>query len=194
MVTDTSNSLTDEALAAEALTDPRAFNQLAQRHHRRLFRFLSRTSSNPADVEDAMQQAFVKAYTKLHQFNPKFRFTTWLFTIALRELRVLSRRATTAMSIDHAAEPADRRPQRDSFESVDLWGQAKRVLNRQQFTTLWLRYGEDLPPRDIARVMRRPRVWVSVTIHRACAILRDALPADDGPAMNSQREATGVAS
>lgn len=138
-----------------------------------------------------MQQAFVKAYTKLHQFNPKYRFTTWLFTIALRELRVVSRRHARAMSIDHAAEPADPRDPHDLTDRADIWHAARRVLNTQQFTTLWLRYGEDLPPRDIAKVMRRPRVWVSVTIHRACAILREALPGDEARAL---REATGVVS
>src|SRR3954471_6680681 len=85
-----SEVLADEHLVARALRGDRgAFNQLVVRHEGRLFRFLCRASPNAADAEDAMQHAFVKAYRKMETYNAKCRFTTWLFTIAIRELRTL---------------------------------------------------------------------------------------------------------
>lgn len=167
--------LADEHLVARALGGDRgAFNELVVRHESRLFRFLCRASPNAADVEDAMQHAFVKAYRKLGTYNPKYRFTTWLFTIAVRELRSLNRRATVpTTALDDAHPPAA--PVAADHSPGELWSAARRLLHPQQHAALWLRYGEDLPVRDIAKVMNRPRVWVSVTLHRACATLRAAL-------------------
>src|SRR3954468_15765589 len=84
--------LPDEQLISRALTgDKSAFNPLVIRHERRLYRFLAKSAHNPADIEDAMQQAVLKAYQNLKRYNPRWRYTTWLFTIALRELRTLQR-------------------------------------------------------------------------------------------------------
>jgi RNA polymerase sigma-70 factor (ECF subfamily) len=171
--------LADEALVLRALAGRReAFGVLVARHERRLFRFLCKAAACEADVEDAMQLAMIKAYTKLATFDPRYRFTTWLFTIALRELRSLGRRAAAsptgrAVPLHDAPEPA---AAGDGVTIADgpgeLWRTAKHVLSEPQYTALWLRYGENLAAREIATVMRRPRVWVSVTLHRACATLR----------------------
>lgn len=172
--------LSDEQLVARTLGGERAaFNELVARHERRLFRFLLKNARNEADVEDAMQHAFVKAFTKLRSFDPRWRFTTWLFTIAVRELRSLQRSGggrvpAAALEVEPAAPVAPDR------EPGDLWALAKRVLNPRHYTALWLRYGEDLPARDIAKVMGRPRIWVSVTLHRACATVREAAAAGSG--------------
>ncbi len=167
--------LPDEQLIARTLRGHRdAFSALVRRHEQRLFRFLSRTTVNVADVEDAMQHAFVKAFTKLGTYNPKYQFTTWLFTIALRELRSLHRGSAlkTTPLADHHHPPA---PPVADHAPGDTWAAARRLLNPTHFTALWLRYGEDLPARDIAKIMNRPRIWVSVTLHRACATLRGVL-------------------
>ena len=152
-----------------------AFNQLVLRHQRRLFRFLSSNARCAADAEDALQHALLKAYLKLSSYNPKWRFTTWLFTIALRELRTLDRRAMPAMSLQTHDRAA---PAAKDHAPGELWGAAKRLLKSQHYAALWLRYGEDLPARDIAKILKRPRIWVSVTLHRACATLRESINSD----------------
>ena len=172
----------DGQLVSRALAgDKRAFNNLVLRHERRLFRFLSRGTANLPDVEDAMQQAMLKAYLNLSRYNPRWRFTTWLFTIALRELRSLERRRPATRDADHepAAPPAVHAFEQD--DPGEVWRTARRLLKPQHYTALWLRHGEDLPVADVAKVMGRPRVWVSVTIHRACASLREALASSSPP-------------
>jgi len=182
--------LSDEQLVSRAKAGGRdAFNCLVLRHERRLYRFLCKNTANAADVEDAMQQAMLKAYLKLAQYNSRWRFTTWLFTIAVRELRSLRHRpgpATTALQ--HAREPAapNVEPATDPNAPDDLWQIAQRVLNPQHYAALWLRYGEDLPARDIAKVLGRPRIWVSVTLHRACALLRQTTKQSASESGNSR--------
>lgn len=169
--------LSDEQLVARALEGNQgAFNDLVIRHERRLFRFLSRSAADPTDVEDAMQQAMLKAYLNLARYNPRWRFTTWLFTIALRELRSL-RRGRSAERIEAHHDPVAPTVVHpiDNDDPGELWRVARRVLHPQHYTALWLRHGEDLPLADIAQIMSRPRIWVSVTIHRACACLRETL-------------------
>jgi RNA polymerase sigma-70 factor (ECF subfamily) len=178
--------LPDEQLVSRTLTGDRAaFNHLVIRHERRLYRFLAKSAHNPADIEDAMQQAVLKAYQNLKSYNPRWRYTTWLFTIALRELRTLARRHR-AQQADSFPEPVAR-PDIDQ-DPGDLWRTAQRLLAPQHYTALWLRHGEDLPVRDIAKIIGRPRIWVSVTIHRACATLRNALtPNGSEPPTQSAR-------
>ena len=171
--------LSDEQLVSRAQAGAKdAFNRLILRHQRRLFRFLSSNAKCAADAEDALQRALLKAYLKLSSYNPKWRFTTWLFTIALRELRTLNRRAIAAATslqlLDRAA------PAVKDHAPGELWAVAKRLLKSQHYTALWLRYGEDLPARDIAKILKRPRIWVSVTLHRACATLRESINSDAG--------------
>ena len=182
--------LPDEQLISRALAgDKQAFNHLVIRHERRLYRFLAKSAHNLADIEDAMQQAVLKAYQNLKSYNPRWRYTTWLFTIALRELRSLQRKSPTTQhdSSPEPAAPAVARPI-DSDDPGDLWRTAQRLLPTQHYTALWLRHGEDLPVRDIAKIIGRPRIWVSVTLHRACATLRNALtPAtNDAPTQSSR--------
>jgi RNA polymerase sigma-70 factor (ECF subfamily) len=184
--------LPDEQLVSRALAGDRgAFNDLVIRHERRLFRFLSRSAANAADIEDAMQQAMIKAYLNLARYDSRWRFTTWLFTIALRELRALGRRPRAA-ALEAGDEPAAAPVEHpvDNDDPGDLWRAARRLLNPQPFMALWLRYGEDLPVRDVARVMRRPRIWVSVALHRACASLRAAL--SPAPGAGHARETTAT--
>ena len=170
----------DDQLVARTLAGDRsAFNELIRRHEGKLFRLLSRMADNSADVEDAMQQALVKSYVHLARYNPRWSFGTWLYAIALRELRTLQRRPKVAqLAADVPARKADEN---------DLWHVSRKILNPTQFTIPWLAYGENLPARDIAKIVARPRVWVSVTLHRARCLLRQNLDRD-GQMLKTDRE------
>jgi len=71
----------ERALAGER----RAFEQLVRRHERRVFRVTLAVLGNIEDAEEAMQDAFVKAFRYLDQFRKEARFSTWLTRIAVNE-------------------------------------------------------------------------------------------------------------
>jgi len=71
--------LVDRVLAG----DRRAFEPLVRRHERRVFRVTLAVLGNIEDAEEAMQDAFVKAFRHLGQFRKESRFTTWLTRIAV---------------------------------------------------------------------------------------------------------------
>jgi RNA polymerase sigma-70 factor (ECF subfamily) len=58
--------------------------QLIDAHQKSLYAYLVRLTGRPHVAEDVVQEAFIRALTHLDRFDPKFRFSTWLFTIAKR--------------------------------------------------------------------------------------------------------------
>ena len=61
------------------------FEMLMRRHNQRVYRLVRAVMKDEADVEDVMQQAYISAFTHLHQFEERSQFSTWLIRIALNE-------------------------------------------------------------------------------------------------------------
>ncbi len=62
--------------------DSDAFGKLVRRHQQPVFNFCLRLLRNAEDAEDIAQDAFVQAYRNIKKFQPRAKFSTWLFTIA----------------------------------------------------------------------------------------------------------------
>jgi RNA polymerase sigma-70 factor (ECF subfamily) len=65
--------------------DSAVFELLMRRHNQRVYRVVRAVVKDEADVEDVMQQAYMNAFTHLHQFEDRSQFSTWLIRIALHE-------------------------------------------------------------------------------------------------------------
>lgn len=63
--------------------DQVAFTKLFQRHHGRVYAMCTRLLRDPAEVEDAVQQAFLEAWRSLYRFEGRSRFSTWITRIAI---------------------------------------------------------------------------------------------------------------
>lgn len=144
-----------------------AFDTLVERYQVRLLRFLLGRCASRADAEDAIQDTFVAAYRYLSSYNPRWRFSTWLYRIAIRNAARLPRRQDDG-EIDRLAGGAD--PLVECIEASDrenLWLTAKRILSDDAYTALWLRYVEDLSVNEVARALDRSQSWTKVTLLRA---------------------------
>ncbi|HAF01878.1 MAG TPA: RNA polymerase sigma factor RpoE [Methylophilaceae bacterium] len=74
----------DQVLVARAQAgDKRAFGLLVEKYQRKLARLLSRMIRDQAEVEDVVQESFVKAYRALHNFRGDSAFYTWLYRIGI---------------------------------------------------------------------------------------------------------------
>lgn len=62
--------------------DSRAFDTLFARHRDTIYAMLLKFTGNSDDVDDLMQEAFMKAYLKIGSYNPKYDFGAWIYTIA----------------------------------------------------------------------------------------------------------------
>ena len=103
-------ALADEHLlvAAAKSGDGSAFEELVNRYERKIFRLAMNITGNREDAEDAMQDAFFKAYANLKNFQGDSRFYTWLVRIAANEaLMRLRKRRPNQFSLDEPVEGDD---------------------------------------------------------------------------------------
>src|SRR6202451_4425996 len=89
--------------------DVGAFEDLVRRYDRNVFRIAQHITQNREDAEDVVQDAFLKAYEKLDQFQGNSKFYTWLVRIAVNEslMRLRKRRTRRMVSIDADAGPEE---------------------------------------------------------------------------------------
>ena len=82
--------------------DVSAYDALVRKYERQVFRIAQHITQNREDAEDVMQDAFLKAYEKLDQFQGNSKFYTWLVRIAVNEslMRLRKRRTGKMVSID----------------------------------------------------------------------------------------------
>jgi len=178
-------SVTDEQLAVRAqeekpLARTAAFEALVTRLERPLYGFLVVRVGNAAEAEELCQEAFLRAWNKLDRYDSRWRFTTWLFTLAKRlavsRARVrrpdgLPEEALHGLSDD--TDPAVDSAERE--ERNNVWRLAADVCSREQRTALWLRYAEGLSNEEIGRILGKRRVTVRVLLFRARQALAHAL-------------------
>src|SRR6201987_5239073 len=86
--------------------DVQAFEKLVKQYDRQVFRIAQHITQNREDAEDVVQDAFLKAYEKLDEFQGNSKFYTWLVRIAVNEslMRLRRRRTGKMVSIDEDVE------------------------------------------------------------------------------------------
>ncbi|MCP3917529.1 MAG: sigma-70 family RNA polymerase sigma factor [bacterium] len=188
-----------EALAVRARAGSRAaFGALVERYEGPLFRFLRLRSASDADAEELTQEAFLRAWRRIERYDERWRFSTWLFTVAKRIAASRVRRASLPMGMQDVVDLASARGDpalevsaRD--EGRNVWHVAHRVLSVEQCSALWLFYVEELPARDVARILERRESTTRVLLFRARErlALHLAEPAAPGPSGTVQRSLAG---
>ena len=161
--------LSDEELASEVAAGSRSsFEELVSRYSSRLFYFLRYRFKTDQDIEDLIQETFLKAFRNIERFNPERKFSTWLYTIAIRQ--AISRfRSEKKKSTSLNPSPSPPDPQEiviQKEESQNIWHLASK-LGERQYEALWLHYGEDMPIKDMAKILKKKPITVRVLLHRA---------------------------
>jgi RNA polymerase sigma-70 factor (ECF subfamily) len=109
----------DVALVERAKNgDTAAFEQLVRQYERQIFRVAQHITQNREDAEDIAQDAFLKAYEKLDQFQGNSKFSTWLVRIAVNEslMRLRKRKTSKTVSMDEDVQTEDGSIPRDFAE------------------------------------------------------------------------------
>ncbi len=101
---------TDDLVLVERVTrgDQAAFGELVTKYQTPIYNLTYRMLGNAGEAEEAAQEAFLRAYTRLHSFDRKRAFKTWLFSIASNYcIDLLRKRRLTWLSLD---EPIPHHP------------------------------------------------------------------------------------
>ena len=106
-VNDATGNMDELALVEAAKKgDIGAFEELVRRYDRNVFRIAQHITQNREDAEDVVQDAFLKAYGNLAQFQGQSKFYTWLVRIAVNEalMKLRRRRPERTVSLDQDVE------------------------------------------------------------------------------------------
>ena len=137
---------TDEAalVAAAKAGDIGAFEDLVKRYDRNVFRIAQHITQNREDAEDVVQDAFLKAYGNLEQFQGQSKFYTWLVRIAVNEalMRLRRRRPERMVSLDE-----DVKTEEDSMprEIADWTPNPEQQYNQAELKDILSRTIQGLP-------------------------------------------------
>jgi RNA polymerase sigma-70 factor (ECF subfamily) len=137
---------------------------------------------NPADAEDATQDVFLRAFSRLHQYRPNQPFGAWLHGIARnRCLDVIRSRRPVAEvgAIERASATAMAGEDVETAAIAHLTSERVRAaldqLTERERSLLILRYWEDLPTEAVARYLAMSEGAVRVALLRARRSLAAAL-------------------
>lgn len=167
--------------------DRAASASLIQAHQQSVYAYLLRMCGNPDVAEDVVQDAFVRVLLNLHRFDPRFRFSTWLFTIAKRLLMNRMQKMKPLYDTDvvggragSGAEPweepsASETRSRDS----DAIGRALMELNEDQREIVVLFHQQEWPIARIAGFKGMPEGTVKSHLHRGRRKMRDYFEAHE---------------
>ena len=179
----------DEELVALALDgDERAFGRLVRRYQRRLTAFLGQLVGDIELAKELSQEAFVRAWSALDRFDPRYRFSTWLFRIAhnlgidqLRRRRLqtvsLYRRDSEGDEVEMAVVDVAKDPL-GHFENLELAQTIRGAIDslRPEYRELvLLRHFGGLSYQEIADFKEMPLGTVKNKLFRAHSVLRKAL-------------------
>jgi RNA polymerase sigma-70 factor (ECF subfamily) len=181
---------TDEEIVGRVLAGERdLFEELVLRYQRRIMHYLIRMVKNPDLAEDLAQVTFVKAYTALDSFDPRYRFTTWIYRIASNAaIDHLRRNRMRPRSLDQPLETEDgaRGQQIPSFGPapdelagqgevrVLLWNTVDRLPSEYR-QLIALRHGSDCSYEEICSVTGLPMGTVKNRLFRARNLLKEML-------------------
>ena len=164
-------NISDNQMALDfANGNKEAFDLLLKRFSPRLRSFLSRRVPNPSDVEDILQDTFLKVYLNIESFDPKYKFSCWIFTIASRNAINHSRTKTPKPLdikfeiVSQINEPFEEMI--DQEQKLNLWTEARK-LEEKQYAALYLKYSEDFTTEEIAKTLNTTKLNVRVLLHRA---------------------------
>jgi RNA polymerase sigma-70 factor (ECF subfamily) len=162
--------------------EPHRYGVLVERYQRRLWWSCLRMLGDPDEADEVVQEAFVRAWERLAEFDPERRFYPWLFTIARnRCLNALRRRRTWGfLSLSHGEPPqiAAREGAGERVEDAALARALEECLGTlpaDQREAFDLRHGEGFRYAEIAGVLEVPEGTVMSRLHRAREKMRDCL-------------------
>ncbi|HMK28850.1 MAG TPA: sigma-70 family RNA polymerase sigma factor [Terriglobales bacterium] len=170
--------------------DVSAFEELVRRYDRNVFRIAQHITQNREDAEDVVQDAFMKAYENLGQFQGQSKFYTWLVRIAVNEalMKLRRRRPERMVSLDEEVrteedsmprEIADWAPNPEQLykqsELRDILGKTIQGLPPSFRTVFVLRDVEGLSTEETAEALELSIPAVKSRLLRARLQLRERL-------------------
>lgn len=175
------DAVSDKELVVLAQTSPHAFKQLVDRYWRRLYTFIKRLYFfQHEDIQDILQEAFIKAYRHLNAFDPSYSFSTWMYQItrncaidALRKKRVQP--ATLSLEdedLEHLFVASDEQHAHVINADIEELKTLIQELPLKYREALTLRYLEEKTYEEMVDILKKPKGTIASLVNRAKALLQ----------------------
>ncbi len=175
-------SESEEALIERAKRDPNAFGELYERYVDRIYNYIYYRTSDVPEAEDLTARVFYRALGHIEEYNHRGApFAAWLYRIAHNLVanwhRDRSRRKYIRLDdlISVVEKSASPHSQAEQSERARILLDAIVRLPAERQQLLILKYIEDLPNADIAKIMGRSEGAIKSLYHRTLLALRDDL-------------------
>ena len=176
----------DRALVDKALQgNQSAYNELMEKYRNALTRHVQRMVRQQGEVDDLVQECFIKAFSALTSYSTDYAFSTWLYKIATNHtIDFLRKKKLSTMSIDRPLQTKDGeveyelpdvsyRPDRHIVEDErrELIQEAINHLPKKYNRVIVMRHQQEKSYEEIARELDLPLGTVKAHIFRARALL-----------------------
>lgn len=187
-------TLTDEEIVGRVCAgEQELFELLMRRHNERVYRAARAILHDEGEAEDVMQDAYVRAYEHLHEFQGRARFSTWLTRIAVYEALARVRRSKRFDSLEaHTEEPSmsttpgsSPEQQASDVEMRGLLETAVGALPDDYRAVFVLRAVEGMSGAEVAECLDIPEDTVKTRLFRARGRLQEMLLRSIEPALPS---------
>ncbi len=161
------------------------FEILMRRHNQRIYRIVRGILNDDGESEDVMQDAYVRSYQHLSQFEGRSTFVTWLTRIAIHEALARAQRLKKQVSLDsdevyakvELASTSENSPERNvaNMELHSALESAILSLPPKYRQVVIMRDVEEMNTAEVAAAMEISEELVKVRLHRARALVRRSL-------------------
>jgi RNA polymerase sigma-70 factor (ECF subfamily) len=169
----------DSALVRQCLDgDNRSFETLVSKYQGPIYNLALRMVKVPEDAEDISQTVFVKAYEKLHSYNPAYRFFSWIYRIAVNESINFSRRRKRMDEYESGVSGRNEITPEQGLrkgELSDIVGSAISSLKMDYRLVLVLKHFHDFTYLEIGDILQIPEKTVKSRLFTARQLLKDRL-------------------
>lgn len=165
------------------------FEILVRRNNQKLYRIIRSYLKEEAEIEDVMQDSYIKAYTKLYQFKLEASFSTWLIRIGINESLA---RIKEKGKVYHLSEHSNQLKNNTILEIPDnkqlnpqnkmIRNEAKQLLENaidsldSKYKTVYiLKEVEEMSVKEVAIALDLSIANVKVRLHRSKEMLKDKL-------------------
>ncbi len=185
MLLATNSEITDAYVIDQVLDgDTAIYEVLVRRYNTKLYRVAKGILKDEDDIEDVMQDTYIKAYEKLNQFKGKAQFSTWLTRILINEALASQKRNSKYLPYDLAQinDAQEYQPDIENKEKLEMQQNAKKLLEAaiaslpEKYRVIFmLREVEKLSVTDTASLLDISEENVKVRLHRAKGLLKSTL-------------------
>jgi RNA polymerase sigma-70 factor (ECF subfamily) len=176
------HNLSDAELVAKTLANREHYYWLVNRYEQPLKRYISRiTNLDPADIEDVLQDVFLKAYLNLNGFDQSLKFSSWIYRIAHNEV-ISNHRKRQARGIDQQASLDDWQHLVSglaadmALQQKMTAEQVRQILDKMDLKyreVLELKYLEEKEYAEISDILQKPMGTIATLLSRAKKQFKD---------------------